>query len=52
LETSANSDATLRAGAGIQVTPMIEAEYPLRDGLDAFEHAARPGARKILLRPN
>lgn len=40
------------AGLGIQVRPLIEAEYPLRDGLHAFEHAARPGVRKILLRPN
>lgn len=39
------------AGLGVQVRPLIEAEYPLRDGLLAFEHAARPGARKILLRP-
>lgn len=52
LELSANSKKKLRAGAGIQVMPMIEADYPLRNGLDAFEHAARPGARKILLRPN
>jgi threonine dehydrogenase-like Zn-dependent dehydrogenase len=52
LELSATADEKLRAGAGIQVKPMIEAEYPLRNGLDAFEHAARPGARKILLQPN
>ncbi|MGB1251395.1 MAG: MDR/zinc-dependent alcohol dehydrogenase-like family protein [Candidatus Promineifilaceae bacterium] len=35
----------------IQVTPFIEAEYSLADGLAAFEHAAQPGVRKILLRP-
>ncbi len=35
----------------VQVRPLIEAEYPLRDGLAAFEHAARPGVRKVLLRP-
>lgn len=40
------------AGLGVQVRPLIEAEYPLRDGLRAFEHAARPGVRKVLLRPN
>lgn len=34
----------------IQVKPFIEAEYTLADGLVAFEHAARPGVRKILLR--
>jgi threonine dehydrogenase-like Zn-dependent dehydrogenase len=40
----------LECGA-VQVRPLIEAEYSLADGLAAFEHAARPGARKILLRP-
>jgi len=40
----------LRQGA-VQVRPLIEAEYPLREGLAAFNHAARPGVRKILLRP-
>ncbi len=40
----------LERGA-VQVRPLIEAEYALRDGLAAFEHAARPGVRKILLRP-
>jgi threonine dehydrogenase-like Zn-dependent dehydrogenase len=35
----------------VQVRPLIEAEYSLADALTAFEHAARPGARKILLRP-
>ncbi len=38
-------------GAQIAVRPLIEAEYPLSEGLAAFEHAARPGARKVLLRP-
>jgi threonine dehydrogenase-like Zn-dependent dehydrogenase len=41
----------LLAAGGVQVRPLIEAEYPLRDGLAAFEHAARPGVRKILLQP-
>lgn len=35
----------------VQVQPLIEAEYPLRDGVAALEHAARPGVRKVLLRP-
>lgn len=35
----------------VQVRPLIEGEYPLADALTAFEHAARPGVRKILLRP-
>lgn len=30
---------------------MIEAEYRLKDGLEAVEQAARPGVRKVLLRP-
>ncbi len=38
-------------GAQIAVRPLIEAEYPLSEGLAAFAHAARPGARKVLLRP-
>jgi threonine dehydrogenase-like Zn-dependent dehydrogenase len=40
----------LEAGA-VHVIPMIEAEYPLDEGVAAFEHAASPGVRKILLRP-
>jgi len=40
----------LEQGA-VQVRPLIEAEYPLSEGLAAFAHAARPGARKVLLRP-
>jgi threonine dehydrogenase-like Zn-dependent dehydrogenase len=35
----------------VSVTPLIEAIYPLNDGLAAVDHAGRPGARKILLRP-
>ncbi len=41
----------LERGA-VQVRPLIEAEYSLADGLAAFEHAARPGVRKVLLRPD
>lgn len=39
------------AGLGVQVRPLIEAEYSLDNALAAFEHAARPGVRKVLLRP-
>ncbi len=39
------------AGLGVQVQPLIEAEYSLADALAAFDHAARPGVRKVLLRP-
>lgn len=35
----------------VDVTPLIEAEYSLKDGLAAMAHAAQPGVRKILLRP-
>lgn len=52
LETSARVAAAPTAGAVIQVRPLLEAEYDLRDGLAAFEHADRPGVRKVLLRPN
>lgn len=41
----------LLAGGGVRVRPLIEAEYALADALAALEHAARPGVRKILLRP-
>jgi threonine dehydrogenase-like Zn-dependent dehydrogenase len=37
------------AERSVTVTPLIERVYPLDDGLDAVRHAARPGARKILL---
>ncbi len=33
----------------VQVTPLIEARYPLAQGLAALEHAERPGAQKILI---
>jgi threonine dehydrogenase-like Zn-dependent dehydrogenase len=35
----------------IDPCPLVDAVYPLSAGLAAFEHAARPGALKILLRP-
>jgi len=33
----------------VDVSPLVQGRYPLADGLAAFEHAARPGALKILL---
>jgi threonine dehydrogenase-like Zn-dependent dehydrogenase len=35
----------------VSVTPLIEKIYPLNDGIEAVGHAARPGTKKILLRP-
>jgi threonine dehydrogenase-like Zn-dependent dehydrogenase len=32
--------------------PMIEVIYSLQRGIEAFEHAARPGALKILIQPD
>jgi threonine dehydrogenase-like Zn-dependent dehydrogenase len=36
----------------VAVTPLIEKIYSLDEGVEAIGHAARPGARKILLRPS
>jgi threonine dehydrogenase-like Zn-dependent dehydrogenase len=36
-------------GHGVQVRPFIEARYSLAEGPAAFDHAARPGVRKVLL---
>lgn len=36
----------------VAVEPLVEGEYRLAEGLAAFAHAARPGVRKILLRPS
>lgn len=41
----------LLAQDAVRVMPLIEAEYGLSDGPSAFEHAAQPGVRKVLLRP-
>jgi threonine dehydrogenase-like Zn-dependent dehydrogenase len=41
----------LLAQRAIQVKPLIAASYPLAQGLEALDHAARPGVRKVLLRP-
>lgn len=35
----------------IETRTMIDGSYALREGVAAFEQAARPGVRKILLRP-
>ena len=35
----------------VSVTPLIEGVYSLNDGVAAISHAAKPGARKILIRP-
>ena len=35
----------------VDVVPLIEAEYPLADGVSAIEHARRRGALKVLVRP-
>ena len=34
----------------VDVTPLIESEYPLEDSAAAFEHAGRRGALKVLVR--
>ena len=41
----------LLASGAIDPTPLIVARYPLSKGLTAFDHAARPGALKVLLEP-
>jgi threonine dehydrogenase-like Zn-dependent dehydrogenase len=33
----------------VDVTPLIEARYPFAEVLEAFEHAAQPGAIKVLV---
>jgi threonine dehydrogenase-like Zn-dependent dehydrogenase len=42
----------LLAAGAVEVTATVEAEYPLRDAPAAFEHAACPGVRKVLIRPH
>jgi threonine dehydrogenase-like Zn-dependent dehydrogenase len=39
------------AAERVLVTPLIEKIYPLSDGVEAVQQAARAGAKKILLRP-
>jgi len=40
------------AAKQVCVTPLIEEIYSLDDGVAAVGHAARPGARKILIKPS
>jgi threonine dehydrogenase-like Zn-dependent dehydrogenase len=35
----------------VQVTPLVQARYPLADGLAAFERAGRRGTLKVLIEP-
>lgn len=37
------------AAGRVEVEPLIEAAYPLAEGMEAFEHAARRGSLKVLL---
>ena len=37
------------AGGSVDPRPLIEARYPLSEAVAAFEHAARPGALKVLV---
>jgi threonine dehydrogenase-like Zn-dependent dehydrogenase len=37
------------ASGTVKTAPLVEARYPLDRGLAAFEHAARPGALKVLV---
>ncbi len=39
------------ASGRVDPLPLIDAVYPLADGLAAMEHAARPGALKVLMQP-
>lgn len=39
---------TLLAGAQVDVGPLVQARYRLERALDAFDHAQRPGALKVL----
>jgi threonine dehydrogenase-like Zn-dependent dehydrogenase len=41
----------LLASGRIDVAPLIQARYPLADGVRAFDHAARPGTLKVLVDP-
>jgi threonine dehydrogenase-like Zn-dependent dehydrogenase len=41
----------LLAEKAIDVRPLLQATYPLQDAVKAFDHAQRPGALKIAVRP-
>ena len=38
------------AAAQVDVASLVDGKYPIEQAMQAFEHAARPGTRKILLR--
>jgi 2-desacetyl-2-hydroxyethyl bacteriochlorophyllide A dehydrogenase len=42
---------SLMTAGKLDLIPLIEARYPLEQGTSAFEHAARPGALKVLIQP-
>jgi threonine dehydrogenase-like Zn-dependent dehydrogenase len=39
------------ADRSVDVTPLIDAKFPLAGGVDALAHAARPGIGKVLISP-
>jgi threonine dehydrogenase-like Zn-dependent dehydrogenase len=41
----------LLAGGRVEVKDLVDSCYPLKDGLEAFAHAGRPGVMKVLLQP-
>lgn len=41
----------LLAQGGVQVSGLIDAQFPLREGVTALQRAAQPGVRKVLIRP-
>jgi len=40
------------ARRAVDTSSLVDARYPLTAALEAFEHAARPGVLKVLLRPS
>jgi threonine dehydrogenase-like Zn-dependent dehydrogenase len=42
----------LLAQGQVDPLPLVAARYPLSRGLEAFEHAARPGTLKVLVEPD
>jgi len=41
----------LLASGRIDVAPLIQARYPLADGVAALDHAGRSGTLKVLIDP-
>ena len=41
----------LLSSGAVDPRPLIDARYPLQEGIAAFTHAARPGAMKVLIDP-